>query len=166
MKAAALFILALGPALFGFWWGEKKRERRKALSSFRRFLEETDREIRLFLRPAPEIFREFKDPFLEKKGFLPLLREECEKSAPGALERTANRILPELIRDKRTMEIIRSYCGRFGTLPKDLQLKENETALEYVTVKEKEWTARENADIRLARTLGCAVGVGLLILFV
>ncbi len=165
MKLFGIALLFLAPTLGGFWRGERIRQKRKILSALIVFLENLQTEISYFLRAQKDIFFDYRDPLLEKIGFLPLLRAECVRKPEFALKRCAEQFEKELLTEKQLSEAFLSFCQTFGSLPKKLQLEEGDKLIALMQKKEKVMLDKEENEIKLSRVIGLAIGIGTVILF-
>jgi len=164
MRALGLFLLALIPALTGFFRGERLRREERTLEAVLSFLRHIRFQIEVFSREQEKIFTSFENPLLEKSGFLPRLRELTEKDPCGALKYALAESLSEWKMGINEEKGLLDFAESFGSISRERQLEECDRAISLISEAVGARKKDLPAQIKLARMIGAAAGLGMLIL--
>lgn len=164
MKYIGLFFVFAAPLFCGFRVASHYKSELLQLEGFLAMLQHIKYEVSSFLTKQSDIFSGFKNAALEKCGFLPALRAyefDCEDSMlTGALLHSGHL----LAADAETRRILLLFAESLGKVSAAEQavMCDNYSQLlrDGYEGKKKEITAR----VKLSRTLGFAMGFGLLLL--
>ena len=165
MREIGAVLIGIAFALPGFLMAaENDRRRRKGLCMMR-FWEYVLFEIKTFTRDQKTIFHGYRDAYLEKTGFLPLLRQNTDTEPVGALARTLSVHMQQDARSPIKEETLK-VGERFGMQSKSAQTQDLEALLSLYRREVEEKQKENAAKSRLYLICGAALGLGVWILLV
>jgi len=164
LKLLGLIFLVAASSLAGYFRGEEKRKAYLFLREMLRFFRHVHFEIETFMRTQEEIYQRFSSAFLERCGFLPLLREEVKKDPAGALDRCLKEITPTVSLSPLFTEPIYAYSENFGYRSRETELGECAKLILWLEMTEREEKIKTEQAVRLCRTVGITAGIGILII--
>lgn len=163
MKGLGSALIGLALSLPGILMALETGRRNQKERAMMDFWENIFFQIKTFNRAQKDLFFSYKNAYLEKTGFLHLLRESVSENPVGALGRVLEAYLSSAFRPTLKEETL-AVAKRFGLQSKRAQLYDLEAlcALYRREVKEKE---KDNTALsRLYLICGIAVGAGVWIL--
>lgn len=162
MKILGLILVFVSSASVGYIRSNSYKERDSELHSFIELLYFIKNEISSYLTPQWEIYEKFENSVLEKNGFLSLLRAYSEKGRENPLFYALDGASLKL--GKEEEEIIKAFARDFGTLSTADECDRCDRTirkLEEIYKTKKEETLEKT---RLCRSVGCMIGLGLVLL--
>lgn len=166
MKGIGLFILSLVPVIYGFLKGEELNRAAACKAALIDFFEAIRLEISLYRREQKTLFENYENPILEKIGFLPRLRKEVKEKPCLALDRSIAELPESMKLTPLERRALSEFTKNFGMQSHASQLQDFEKLL--CVLKEEDLRTRRDlpAKIKLARTLGITLGLGIYILLI
>lgn len=161
MKLIGLLLVLVAPTLAGFFKAQSYMDSRDILHSFIMMLSFIKQEVGSYLTPQQEIYKKFYDRHLDKCSFLDVLKEEkTDTPLSTALEKSKDKLMLK----KEAYDLLYEFGNSFGTLSQGDECRRCEkliSQLEEIYKTQKEETSEK---IRLCRTVGCMLGIGLALL--
>lgn len=157
-RIAGIAAVALAALIFSREFSAYQKRRMGETEGFLSLLTFMRGEINCHLRPVSEWCRDFRDPALERVGFLPALRESCDLSgAYSACER-------QLSVTDAERKLLSAFTSSFGHGYREDELK----LVDYYCAEMGRAAARCRRDVprynRLVRTLCASAAVAAVIL--
>lgn len=163
MRAVGLLFIFLSTTAAGFIKAASYKESEKEIGAFIEMLYFIKHEIASFLTPQSKIYEKFTNRVLEKNGFLPLLKDVSAKGKESPLFLSIEECTT-LRCGEEAVGIIKEFAETLGTLSVTEQCLRCDRAvseLEEIYKKKKAETAEKTG---LCRSVGCMVGLGLVLL--
>ncbi len=164
MKYIGLLFISIIPILLGAQKKYALLMEEKEKEALIRFFEAVRFEIDSFLRPQKEIFHRYENAILEKRGFLPLLRQEVDQNPCGALFRATKQLLEKEIFSQKEQEALLAFSENFGMQSKNAQISDCDRLLLVLRSEEEKIKEKRKTDASIAWTSGLCLGIGLFIL--
>lgn len=166
MKNIGLFFLALVPIALGFFKAEELRRAEKTKKALIDFFQTSRTQIDLYRREQNILFFDYKNPLLEKLGFLPLLREEVEKKPCLALKRALDASMNHFFLNEAEISALTEFSENFGMQSHTSQLTDFDKLIFVLNEEYEKFRKDLYGKIKLNRTIGITAGLGIYILLI
>ena len=166
IRFAGILFLSIIPILFGFWMAKRKREQFDIHAEMLRFIKEIRFQIAEFSRPQEEIFHLFQSKVLEDCAFLSNLRERSREFPDGAFMHALEHFSRWDAFDDMEQSTLENFSLLFGMQSKISQLEDCDRAIHLLERQEEKKKLTIQQEIKTAKVVGFAIGIGLAILFI
>lgn len=163
MRTLGLLLIFISASAVGFMKANSYKECEKEINSFIKMIYFIKHEISVYLTPQSEIYEKFSDTLLEKNGFLPLLRRHSENGteAPLLCAVAESNLLKC---GDETIGAIKDFAQTLGTLSVEEQCERCDMTISILNEIYKKKKDETSEKIGLCRSVGCIVGIGLVLL--
>lgn len=163
MKTAGLILMFLSATAAGFIKANTYKESEKEIASFIEMLYFIKHEISFYLTPQNKIYEKLHSRILESNGFLACLRDfstECRESPLLCAIETCD----GLKCGDEVLRILKEFAVTFGTLSVEEQCRRCDRTISELEEIHKTKKSEAIEKTRLCRSVGCMIGLGLVLL--
>ena len=164
MKIVGMLMIMFSATATGFIRAEKYKTEEDEFKGFIELIKFIKHEISQNLTLQKDIYQKFENEALNKNGFIEILRYFSQNNYPSPLYIALKEYSSELKVNVEAVAPIIEYSEKFGSFS-----IEEEVARANALIEDLEEIYKSNKDDisnkkRLCRTVGCMVGIGLLLL--
>ncbi len=154
---AGAVLFSLAAFLWGRERGRKEEEKLKLLESLISFVTYTEEQITNFKTPLSRIYQDFSDAYLEKEGFVAILRKN---GAESAVETLKGKICDSSYKD------VSEFAKGLGAGYSEGQKKLCDTTLKRLEKAQKELKESLSERVRMYRLLPVLLAASVIILLI
>ena len=163
MKAVGLIMIFLSAVSVGFIKGNGYKDTEREIGAFIDLLYFIRHEISSYLTPQGKIYEKLRNPILEERGFLDLLRRFSEEGAEQPLLSAVEECRALRCGDEAA-SVIKEFSETLGRLSVKEQCHRCDRAISALEDIHKRKKVEALEKTRLCRSVGCMIGLGLVLL--